>query len=273
VKVLNFFSQNIIEQIIQPSPNKKIELYVITYVSQGLSVKGLLAVPKGNGRKPAILYLRGGIKNVGMVRTARIVELASKGFIVLAPFYRGNKGGEGREDFAGDDLNDAITAFQLLKESDFVNHNHIHLFGFSRGGVMALLTEQHVQSACSVVTWGGVSDMVLTYEERVDLRKMMKRVIGGTPNKLPQEYEKRSAIQHIHKIYCPVLIIHGEKDSQVSVEHAYKLQKELERNSKHYDCWIYKQYGHHIPFEEKRVITKNMLNWMEAQQGEKTDGY
>lgn len=30
----------------------------------------------------------------------------------------------------------------------------------------------------SIVTWGGVSDMFLTYEERKDLRRMIKRVIG-----------------------------------------------------------------------------------------------
>ena len=33
----------------------------------------------------------------------------------------------------------------------------------------------------SLVTWAGVSDIYLTYEERLDMRKMMKRVIGGTP--------------------------------------------------------------------------------------------
>jgi dipeptidyl aminopeptidase/acylaminoacyl peptidase len=241
-------------------------VFIVTYRSDGLKVKGFLAIPKSEERLPSIVYLRGGIKNVGMVRLARVIEFASQGFIVFAPFYRGNKGGEGREDFAGDDVNDAINAFNLLKLCPNVDPTAIHLFGFSRGGVMALLTAMKVDKPASVVTWGGVSDMILTYEERVDLRRMMKRVIGGTPRKVPKEYEKRTAIDKAGLIPCPILIVHGLHDKQVSVEHAYRLEKALLQEKKSFDCWIFKEYGHHIPIEEKRKITKNVMNWMKTQQ-------
>ena len=33
-----------------------------------------------------------------------------------------------------------------------------------------------------MILWSGVSDLAQTYEERIDLRRMMKRVIGGTPS-------------------------------------------------------------------------------------------
>ncbi len=80
------------------------------------------------------LYLRGGIKNVGTVRPARLIQFASQCFIVMAPFYRGNQGGEGNEDFAGDDRYDAFAAYDLLKQLPNVHHDRIHIFGFSRGG-------------------------------------------------------------------------------------------------------------------------------------------
>ena len=49
---------------------------------------------------------------------------------------------------------------------------------------MGLLTAIEMgHQAASLVSWGGVSDMVLTYEERKDMRRMMKRVIGGTPKR------------------------------------------------------------------------------------------
>jgi dipeptidyl aminopeptidase/acylaminoacyl peptidase len=248
-----------------PSPHQKIDVFVITYCSEGLNVKGFMAIPKGERNLPGIVYLRGGIKNIGMVRISRVIEFASQGFVVIAPFYRGNKGGEGREDFAGDDVADAINAFTILKECPNVDPTAIHLFGFSRGGVMALLTAMEVERPASVVTWGGVSDMVLTYEERVDLRRMMKRVIGGTPNKLPKEYERRTAIHQASRISCPVLIVHGVHDKQVSVEHAYRLQKALQRENNNYESWIYEEYGHHIPLEEKREITKSVTKWMKNQ--------
>lgn len=48
---------------------------------------------------------------------------------------------------------------------------------------MALLTGNQFPEAASLVTWGGVSDMSLTYMKRKNLRKMMKRVIGETSDK------------------------------------------------------------------------------------------
>jgi dipeptidyl aminopeptidase/acylaminoacyl peptidase len=258
---------HLIEQVQKyPSPHPAIDVYLITYRSQGLKVKGFLAVPKANHNLPAIVYLRGGIKNVGMVRLARVIEFSSQGFVVFAPFYRGNKGGEGREDFAGEDLSDAVHAYEILQECPNVDPANVHLFGFSRGGVMALLTAMKVNNPCSVVTWGGVSDMKLTYEERIDLRKMMKRVIGGTPSKVPEEYEKRTALHKVKQINCPILIVHGKHDKQVSVEHAYRLEKALLEEKKRFASWIYEAYGHHIPLETKREITKRVTKWMKEQQ-------
>src|SRR3989337_496354 len=77
-----------------PSPHPTIRLYVVTYLNDGLRIKGLAALPEGKGPFPGFLYLRGGIKSVGMVRIARIIQFASQGFIVMAPYYRGNQGGE-----------------------------------------------------------------------------------------------------------------------------------------------------------------------------------
>src|SRR4051794_34247059 len=171
----------ILEMIRFPSPNPNVELKVITYLSNGLKVKGMLAMPIQEGNLDGFLYLRGGIKNVGKVRPARIAQFASEGFIVFAPYYRGNQGGEGNEDFAGEDREDAYAAYQVLKSLPKVQD--IHIFGFSRGGVMALWAGIQFPEAASIVTWGGVSDMTLTYHERKDLRRMMKRVIGGTPDK------------------------------------------------------------------------------------------
>lgn len=145
----------IIDKYPFPSPHPRIRLSMVTYWSEGLCVKGLLAEPREKGTYEGVLYLRGGIKNVGMVRPSRIAQFASQGFVVMAPFYRGNQGGEGNEDFAGDDRYDAFSALELLKNLSNVKKNRIHVFGFSRGGVMALFAAIHDSTVCSVVTWGG----------------------------------------------------------------------------------------------------------------------
>lgn len=247
-----------------PSPNPNVELKVITYLSNGLRVKGLLAEPIGEGDYDGFLYLRGGIKNVGKVRPARIAQFAAEGFIVFAPYYRGNQGGEGNEDFAGDDREDAFSAFLLLKSLPRVQE--IHIFGFSRGGVMALLTAIEFPETASVVTWGGVSDMSLTYLERKDLRRMMKRVIGGTPQKFPERYEDRTPLYQLERMSAPVLIIHGVKDGNVSVEHAYRLEKRLRFLEKAVEVWYFNEFTHYFPPAVNRKVVNDLTNWMKSHR-------
>lgn len=259
-------SEFIIEKQRFPSPHPEIAVSLVTYMSDGLKVKGLLAEPKAAGQYPGFLYLRGGIKNVGMVRTGRIIQFAAEGFVVMAPFYRGNRGGEGREDFAGEDRKDALSALEILYQHPKVDIDNVHVFGFSRGGVMALLTAIHDSNLASIVTWGGVSDMALTYEERVDLRRMMKRVIGGTPSKVPEAYAVRTPLHDIEALHIPVLIIHGARDHNVSVEHAYRLINELDKYDKSYTAWIYDEYTHYFPPRINRELVRNLTGWMKKQQ-------
>lgn len=246
-----------------PSPNPTIELSIVTYYSDGLKVKGMLAEPKGEGTYDGFLYLRGGIKNVGKVRPGRLVQFASEGFIVFAPFYRGNQGGEGNEDFAGEDRKDAFSAFELLRTHPRVSK--IHIFGFSRGGVMALLTAIHFPEAASVVTWGGVTDMFLTYVERKDLRRMMKRVIGGTPTKFPDRYRYRTPLFHLEKLEVPTLIIHGVKDQNVSIDHAYRLEKRLKVLDKKVETWYFDSFTHYFPPLINREVVRDLTKWMKNQ--------
>ncbi|WP_110114198.1 prolyl oligopeptidase family serine peptidase [Bacillus sp. CGMCC 1.16541] len=248
-----------------PSPNPAIELYIVTYISNGLKVKGLLAEPKAEGMYDGFLYLRGGIKNVGMVRVGRIVQFASEGFIVMAPFYRGNQGGEGNEDFAGDDREDALSAYDLLQNHHRVSRDRIHIFGFSRGGVMALFTAILRQHARSLVLWGGVSDMTLTYYEREDLRRMMKRVIGGTPHKYPERYDWRTPLHTLEELNAPVLLIHGAKDRNVSIDHAYKVENRLKELNKQVESWYFKTFTHYFPPVTNRETVYKLTRWMKSQ--------
>ncbi|MBD8068575.1 alpha/beta hydrolase family protein [Bacillus sp. PS06] len=248
-----------------PSPSTKIDLYLVTYYCKGLKIKGFLAEPKEAGMYDGFLYLRGGIKNVGKVRIGRIIQFASEGFVVMAPFYRGNQGGSGNEDFGGDDRYDAIAALKLLEAYEKVNHDRIHVFGFSRGGVMALLTAIHEPQVCSVVSWGGVSDMSLTYVERKDLRRMMKRVIGGTPTKYPNRYKWRTPLYNLENLAAPVLIIHGVKDQNVSIEHSYRLEKRLKELGKDVTSWYFDKFTHYFPPFENRQTVKQLTEWMKVQ--------
>ncbi|KUP06338.1 peptidase [Bacillus coahuilensis m2-6] len=249
-----------------PSPNPNVLLFLFTYESKGLKMKGLLAEPKCEGEYDGFLYLRGGIKGVGKVRPARIAQFASKGFIVFAPFYRGNQGGEGNEDFGGEDRYDAIGAYDLLEGYDRVYQKRVHVFGFSRGGIMALFVAIYRPQVTSIVTWGGVSDMFLTYVERKDLRRMLKRVVGGTPKNSPESYEYRTPLFELEGIQSPTLIIHGVNDRNVSIDHAYRLENRLKALEKPVESWYFNEYTHYFPPLVNRNVVKELSLWMKKQK-------
>ena len=94
-----------------------LRLEEITYWSDGLKVKGLLAEPIADGRYEGIIYLRGGIQHVGMVRPSRIAQIASKDLSFLPHIIAVIVVGKGRDEFAGDDRLDAVNAVDVLKHN------------------------------------------------------------------------------------------------------------------------------------------------------------
>ncbi|MGM9929960.1 MAG: alpha/beta hydrolase family protein [Bacillus sp. (in: firmicutes)] len=261
---MNLVDGTIVERTPFPSPHPTINLYTVTYVADGLQIKGLLAEPQGEERLDGFLYLRGGINNVGQVRPGRIIQFAAEGFIVFAPFYRGNQGGEGYDDFVGDNRRDAYAAYTLLANLPRVNQ--VHVFGFSRGGLMALWTAITCPTVASVVTWGGVSDAAFMYKERLDLRRMLKRVVGGSPTKYPERYVARTPLHQIEKIKCPILIIHGAQDENVSILHSKKLEVKLLQHKKDVESWYFREYTHFFPPSINRRTVENLSNWMKTRR-------
>ncbi|MEJ8547815.1 alpha/beta hydrolase family protein [Brevibacillus borstelensis] len=251
----------------EPSVQPGISLYTVSYYSEGLLVKAALAVPDAlpddERSLPALLYCRGGIKGVGKVRPERISEMASFGYVVLAPHYRGNEGGEGRDEFGGADRHDVFSAYELLSRMPGVSSERISVYGFSRGGIMALLAAIECPGLHSAVVWGGVCDLFLTYEERVDLRRMLRRVVGH-PRKQEQAYRWRSPIFRAAEISCPVLIIHGTEDGNVGVEHARRLADALQANGKPHELWLVESASHLFKGEELAAYTRRMFDWLAA---------
>lgn len=248
-----------------PSPNPNVRLTEIVYWSEGLRVKGLLAEPKERGEYSGILYLRGGIQSIGMVRPARIAQFARQGFVVFAPYYRGNRGGEGRDEFAGEDRWDAAHAVDVLKTAC---KGPVHLLAFSRGGIMALWTAVLREDITSVVTWAGVTDTVLTYKERPDMRRMMKRLYGGTPNNALTAYEERNPLLRLDETAAPFLIIHGLMDENVSPGQAYLLEEALKLNNQTHETWYFPEYTHFFPPAANRKTVGALTEWMRRQEKE-----
>ncbi|MGG3924178.1 prolyl oligopeptidase family serine peptidase, partial [Geobacillus thermodenitrificans] len=113
--------------------------------------------------------------------------------------------------------------------------------------------------------WGGVTDLELTYWERLDLRRMMKRVIGGTPNKYPERYRHRTPLYNLERLKAPVLIIHGERDTNVSIEHAWRLERRLKQLDRPVTAWYFPEFNHYFPPQDNRKTVQRLTEWMKQQ--------
>lgn len=245
----------IVSSVMLDAPAPGLSLHEMTYRSGNLHVKGYLLVPGDGGPYPGLIYCRGGIGGFGMVRMNHAAALAAKGYAVFAPFYRGSASGEGIDKFGGDDRFDVYNAFKLMRSlPDVVTSAPIALAGFSRGAIMALLAARDCADAGPAAVWNGVSDLLLTYEERVDLRRMLKRVVGH-PRKNREAYEDRSPHLWADRIRKPVLIVHGTSDDNVGVAHSRLLADALERAGAKYKLELFEGLGHLFPPEaEARAI-------------------
>lgn len=210
---------------------------------------------------PGFVYCRGGIGRVGMVRLDWLTLFASLGHVVFAPSYRGNEGGEGRDEFGGQDRQDVHQAVRILASLPFVRRESISVMGFSRGAVNATLSAVEVPSVRKLILWGGVSDLSATYDERPDLRRMLRRVIGGHPDQKPKAYRDRSPQFLAPEIPCPTLIVHGTADQQVDITHGLIMFDTMKQLGKTVDCHIYDGYGHHLPSPVHEAVVERMLDW------------
>ncbi len=225
--------------------NIKTDCYKIKYLSDGLKVVGFVIKPKAGGSKfPVIIFNRGGNREFGKITEANLKYLSylsSEGYVVLASQYRGNDGGEGREEFGGKDVNDVLNMIQLAKSLPFVEPAKIVMLGYSRGGMMTYLAIKHGAEIKAAAVVGGVTDIEQAYNER---EEGMKRVIRSLIGMDKGEWEKRSAVYWPDKIDVPLLILHGKDDWRVKVSQAEILSEKLKTADRVHKLVIYPKGDH-----------------------------
>ncbi|MCT4782849.1 MULTISPECIES: alpha/beta hydrolase family protein [Exiguobacterium] len=201
-----------------------------------------------------LFYLRGGTGRIGDVRLPRLMQFAARGFHVVAPVYRGNHGGTGKEDFGGDDLEDVLSLYDRVQQTN----SRIHALGFSRGGMMALSLAA-ARPLVSVTSWAGVTNLEWTYEEQQTMRKMLRRMTGGDPETAKAAYVERSPL---YKEWdAPTLLIHGTDDEQVRLRHATAVAEKLGSQG---ELWVV-PFPHQLPFWDKWETTERAMDWMLTQ--------
>lgn len=237
-----------VQRIELPEGFSGVELFDITYESDGNMVKGYAAAPMGfEGTLRAVVYNRGGNREFGTLQPRVICKYASRGFFAIGGQYRGNAGGTGREQFGGEDVNDVIKLIDISLDLPFTDRQGVFMSGHSRGGMMTYICCKRDGRITAAAVGAGVTDCLAGYERREDsMKQVFLELVGGTPDELPEEYKKRSAVCWADEIKVPLFIGHGDDDWRVDVSDSIRMDELLTSAGKPHKLKIYPGADHSL---------------------------
>jgi len=246
-----------------------IDVYGITYMSDGLEVRGMMAKPKKAGKYPCVIFNRGGNRDFGSLKVAHgaitLGQIAKEGYVVIASQYRGNGGSEGQEEFGGKDVNDILILPKVLEEVEMANTDAIGMYGWSRGGMMTYIALTKTNKIKAAVVGGAVSDNFASIEDRPDMEtNVLAQLIPNYENNRDEELTKRSAVKWADKFSkeVPILLLHGNSDWRVKPEQTLKLALEFEKYRIPYRLIMFEGGDHGIT-EHKDEVNSQVISWFD----------
>ncbi|MFZ5981126.1 MAG: alpha/beta hydrolase family protein [Candidatus Zixiibacteriota bacterium] len=208
----------------------------ITYLSDGLQVKGYLARPVQVGHYPVLIWNRGGSGDRGALNdmTAYLIlaSTAVWGYVVLGTQYRGNRGSEGEEDWGGEDVNDTLNLLEVANNIPEADPELCAIEGASRGGLTTYRALSMNHSFKCAIVHAGITDVVRLCEQKSDFKKYLKKLFGHLcDDDRQEELHRRSAVRFAEQLPkdVPLLIMHGDSDEVVPLEQSQLLVARLKK--------------------------------------------
>jgi len=185
---------------------------------------------------------------------------ASRGYTVIEPNFRGSSGYGFEFEMASvqkwggamqDDLADAAN---WLTENYPIKKGQVCMVGASYGGYAAMMAAAKQQEIFKcAVSIAGISDLeyLIIKARRFNNYKVVKKQIGSDTDSL----EENSPITYVEKIKMPLLMIHGENDRVVDVEHSRRMYDELKDYNSEAQFFELPAGNHYLEIEANRIKT------------------
>ena len=250
-----------------------IDIFEITYLSDGLKIQSFAAIPKKEGKYPIIIFNRGGNRDFGALsfikrgRTYPVAigfsKLASNGYIVIGCNYRGGGKSEGSDEFGGKDVNDILNLIEVVKELPKADSNKIGMYGWSRGGMMTYLALTKTNQIKAAVVGAGRSDMTKIDRPGMETNVYAELIPAYWKNK-EAELKKRSAVFFADKFSknVPILLLHGNADWRVKSTNALQMALKFEEYRIPYRLKIFEGADHGIR-EFRKEKDEEVISWFD----------
>jgi acetyl esterase/lipase len=217
-------------------------------------------VPRGaQGPLPTVVWIHGGGWSSGSKDFCRTIGLVARGYVVASINYR----------FAQDapfpaQIEDCKAAIRFLRANAAkyqIDKDRIGVSGASAGGhLVALLgtsggvkdlegkvggnLEQSSKVQC-VVDFCGPTDLML-FTNRGDGAAAVAGLLGGSIEKAKDLAHAANPVTYVTKDDPPFLIVHGDKDTLVPIEHSQLLDKALKDAGVEVKLHVAQGAGHNL---------------------------
>ncbi len=238
----------------------------------GMDIPGWLTLPAGSNGKnlPLVVLVHGGpyARGASWRWNAETQFLASRGYAVLEPEFRGSTGyGDahfraGWKQWGLAMQNDIADSAKWAIKQGIVDPQRICIAGASYGGYSALmgLVNDPDLFKCGI-NWVGVTDINLLYEGKWnfidDISERSKKhgmpTLIGDPVKDAAQLKATSPLAQAARIKQPVLLAYGGEDRRVPAFHGEKFYKAVKPHNSGAEFVVYPDEGHGWHMEKTNV--------------------
>lgn len=276
---------NIIEEA-YPSlkPSDLGEMKPYPYAARdGVSVHAYLTLPPGRAPRdlPTVIFPHGGPEDRDMLSFNWWAQfMASRGYAVLQPNFRGSSGygrnfvtaGDG--EWTGKVQSDVQDGVKKLVADGIADPKRICIVGASYGGYMALAGATYSPDlyACAI-SYAGIADIDhllytgTTFESEAISTWKRRTGADGDSRKPWLESPANFAVN----VKIPVLLLHSEKDTTVPIDQSEIEQKALQHAGKQVEFIRLPGDDHYLEFASTRIaLLKKVEEFLAARIGSTT---
>lgn len=189
--------------------------------ADGIRLHGWFLPAQGEA-KGTILHLHGNAQNMS-AHLPNVAWLPAQGFNVFTFDYRGYGRSSGTPSIDGV-IRDAHAALATVVAMEETTPGTVTVFGQSLGGGIAIAVaaeDVHRDALCAVIADSAFAGYRRIFREKVSDIWLTWPLRGVLPETIETRYDPSRLIADIAPI--PVVIMHGDADRLVSVDHAYVL--------------------------------------------------
>ena len=240
----------------------------------GHLVYGVLSLPPGyvsGQRYKAIIHLHGGPEEAFTVGFNAdwynyATMLASQGYVVLQPNYRGSAGQEiaftegDYNDLGGADFGDVMAGVDWLTTQGLADPDRLAIAGWSYGGYLTSWAVTHTDRFKAAMAGAPVTDEV-SMATTTDIPTYAADYLGPLAGHYA-DYDRHSPALFVTACHTPVLVLQGEADVRVPLSQGQEFYHALRLQNKEAEMITYPREPHIFHEREHQIDSLTQeLNW------------